>query len=440
MLYRVIVNNYKSFAEEQQFDMFPNPKRENFPCHVLKSKQNIPVLKECAIYGANGSGKSNFIKLLQFLKDFVTEDMFSLQKLNNWYHINRFKLPIAKNNTPIEILIEFGINEIVYIYSLSIDDKGVKEEKLYLSGKGYNEEVLVFSRNYSDIEFTITHISPEIENIFKRQLSSNPAASVLGINGTLRLIDNEIINNAYTWFDKNLKIVSFNRQIPWLIELFKANDELLKFVNKVFTNIGLGINSLEIKESNINDWIENHKQEDSNKINKVLETGNHYLSKISDSVPIFSIHAEEGMQTVREFIFNQIGINGYVGEMETIDQSTGTCRLLTLLPALYDAINEEATVFVDEIDNGIHPVLIKKLLLYFGNMSSKGQLIYTTHETALLDQQHLLRADEVWLTEKISGVTKMYSLNIFKIHKTISIENGYLEGRYGAIPFLGNLE
>lgn len=440
MLYRVIVNNYKSFAEEQQFDMFPNPKRENFPCHVLKSKQNIPVLKECAIYGANGSGKSNFIKLLQFLKDFVTEDMFSLQKLNNWYHINRFKLPIAKNNTPIEILIEFGINEIVYIYSLSIDDKGVKEEKLYLSGKGYNEEVLVFSRNYSDIEFTITHISPEIENIFKRQLSSNPAASVLGINGTLRLIDNEIINNAYTWFDKNLKIVSFNRQIPWLIELFKANDELLKFVNKVFTNIGLGINSLDIKESNINDWIENHKQEDSNKINKVLETGNHYLSKISDSVPIFSIHAEEGMQTVREFIFNQIGINGYVGEMETIDQSTGTCRLLTLLPALYDAINEEATVFVDEIDNGIHPVLIKKLLLYFGNMSSKGQLIYTTHETALLDQQHLLRADEVWLTEKISGVTKMYSLNIFKIHKTISIENGYLEGRYGAIPFLGNLE
>lgn len=440
MLYRVIVNNYKSFAEEQQFDMFPNPKRENFPCHVLKSKQNIPVLKECAIYGANGSGKSNFIKLLQFLKDFVTEDMFSLQKLNNWYHINRFKLPIAKNNTPIEILIEFGINEIVYIYSLSIDDKGVKEEKLYLSGKGYNEEVLVFSRNYSDIEFTITHISPEIENIFKRQLSSNPAASVLGINGTLRLIDNEIINNAYTWFDKNLKIVSFNRQIPWLIELFKANDELLKFVNKVFTNIGLGINSLDIKESNINDWIENHKQEDSNKINKVLETGNHYLSKISDSVPIFSIHAEEGMQTVREFIFNQIGINGYVGEMETIDQSTGTCRLLTLLPALYDAINEEATVFVDEIDNGIHPVLIKKLLLYFGNMSSKGQLIYTTHETALLDQQHLLRADEVWLTEKIFGVTKMYSLNIFKIHKTISIENGYLEGRYGAIPFLGNLE
>lgn len=440
MLYRVIVNNYKSFADEQQFDMFPNPKRENFPYHVLKNKQNIPVLKECAIYGANGAGKSNFINLLKFVKNFVTKEMSSSQELNNWYLANRFKLPVAKDDKPIEMLVEFGINEIVYIYILNIDNKGIKEEKLYLSGKGAGENNLIFSRNYSDVEFAITHIPQEIENVFKRQLSSNPTASVLGINGTLHLIDNEIINNAYIWFDRNLKIVSFNRQIPWLIELFKSNNKLLDFVNYVFANIGLGINSLDIKESNIKDWIESHKQEDSNTLSKVLEADNHYLSKMSDSIPVFSVHAKDGMQTVREFIFKQIGVGGYIGDMETIDQSTGTCRLLTLLPAIYDAINEEATVFIDEIDNGIHPILIKNLLLYFGNTGSKGQLIYTTHETALLDQQHLLRADEVWLTEKKFGVTRMYSLNVFKIHKTISIENGYLEGRYGAIPFLGNLE
>ena len=120
MLYRIIVNNYKSFAEEQQFDMFPNPKRENFLHHVLKSKQNIPVLKECAIYGANGAGKSNFINLFKFVKNFVTKEMSSLQELNNWYLVNRFKLPVAKNDKPIEMLIEFGINETVYIYLLSI--------------------------------------------------------------------------------------------------------------------------------------------------------------------------------------------------------------------------------------------------------------------------------------------------------------------------------
>lgn len=440
MLYRVIVSNYKSFADEQQFDMFPNPKRDNFPHHVLRNKQNIPVLKECAIYGANGAGKSNFINLLVFLKNFVTKEISSLEELNNWYLINRFKLPVAKENKPIKILIEFGIKETVYIYSLIIDQKGVKEETLYLSGKGTNENSLIFSRRYTDVDFTLDHISPEIKNVLQRQIASNPAASILGINGTLHLIDNEIVNNAYMWFNKNLEIVSFNRQIPWLIELFNANDKLLKFVNNIFTNIGLGINSLDIKESDIKDWVETHKQEDQKTLSKALESDSHYLSKMSDSVPVFSIHAKEGLQIVREFIFKQIGKDGYIGDMETIDQSSGTRRLLTLIPALYDAINEEITVFIDEIDNGIHPVLIKNLLLYFGNNNSKGQLIYTTHETALLDQKHLLRADEVWLTEKAAGVTKMYSLNIFKIHKTISIENGYLEGRYGAIPFLGNLE
>ena len=98
------------------------------------------------------------------------------------------------------------------------------------------------------------------------------------------------------------------------------------------------------------------------------------------------------------------------------------------------------TVVIDEIDNGIHPLLIKLLVKYFGKSDTKGQLIFTTHETPLLNQQELLRADEVWFTEKKSGETQMYSLNDFKYHKSLSIENGYLDGRFGAIPFLGTLE
>ena len=110
MLYRVIVNNYKSFADEQQFDMFPNPKRENFPYHVLKNKQNIPVLKECAIYGANGAGKSNFINLLKFVKNFVTKEMSSSQELNNWY------LPVKRYNFKVSIKPYICIIDNLIIY------------------------------------------------------------------------------------------------------------------------------------------------------------------------------------------------------------------------------------------------------------------------------------------------------------------------------------
>ncbi len=78
------------------------------------------------------------------------------------------------------------------------------------------------------------------------------------------------------------------------------------------------------------------------------------------------------------------------------------------------------------------------LLKFYGSKKSKGQLIFTTHTTQLLNQQELLRPDEIWLTEKENGNSKMYSINDFKIHNTINLENGYLDGRYGAVPQIGD--
>ena len=92
MLYRLIVGNFTSFAKLSQFDMFPNPKRENFINHVYTTTPT-PVLKECAIYGANGSGKTNFMGILLFLKDFASQ--FAIDgdsdKLVTFYQNNRFK-------------------------------------------------------------------------------------------------------------------------------------------------------------------------------------------------------------------------------------------------------------------------------------------------------------------------------------------------------------
>lgn len=440
MLYRVIVNNYKSFGEEQQFDMFPNMRRDNFPRHVFRQGR-LPVLKECAIYGANGSGKSNFIELFYFLQTFITKDVFDAQRLQDWYATNCFRLPVAEGNQPIEIMLEYGIGGAIFIYVLKIVSTGIQEEALYRSGIGKEDNRLIFSRAYADVKFEIS-INEDIKNLLVRQIVANPAATVLGLNGRLHLLDFEILNKSYLWFDKNLIVVPVSRDIPWLIELFVSNPELMGFVNSIYTEIGLGIDSLSIQETDINEWLENNKNEKD--ILNLMYQGDisqHNISKIKDTIPAYSVLKQKGgKQVVLEFIFQQLGKDGYKGEMKVTDQSTGTCRLLTLLPAIYDALNRECTVFVDEIDNGIHPMLVRKLVEYFGKKPSSGQLIYTTHETALLDQQNLLRADEVWLTEKVRGCTKMYSLNIFKIHKTISIQNGYLEGRYGAIPFLGTLK
>jgi len=443
MLYRVIIANYRSFGEEQEFNMFPNMRRDNFTHHIYHTK-SLPVLKETAIYGANGSGKSNFVKALALIDRFATE-VLSRDKLwlKNWYLENRFRLPVFEGNQPAGILVEFGVEGTVYIYNVEIGMDGVTIENLYLSGKGKGDHTSIFSRSANNVTFEAANVSEDVRKIFIRQITDNPSASILALNGTLHLSDDDNMSKAYKWFKDSLSVISVDRQIPWLIEQLKDQTDVLEFVNHIFTEVGLGISHMDINTCQFDEWINKTNDNERNILNNLLNNNgvpNQTVSKMGSEVPMYSISTENGERMVREFIFNQIGRNGYSGVMNASAQSAGTLRLLSLVPALYYAMKFENTIVIDEIDNGIHPLLIKQLVKYFGNSDTKGQLIFTTHETPLLNQQELLRADEVWFTEKKSGETQMYSLNDFKYHKSLSIENGYLDGRFGAIPFLGTLE
>ena len=123
------------------------------------------------------------------------------------------------------------------------------------------------------------------------------------------------------------------------------------------------------------------------------------------------------------------------------EESDGTVRLLDFVPAFRSVISKQKVFVIDEIERSIHPLLIKELVQKFSlDPNSKGQLIFSTHESNLLDQK-IFRQDEIWFAEKNKdGSTDLYSLNDFKEHKTIDIQKGYLNGRYGSIPFLGNLQ
>ncbi|OMP76249.1 ATP/GTP-binding protein [[Flexibacter] sp. ATCC 35208] len=127
-------------------------------------------------------------------------------------------------------------------------------------------------------------------------------------------------------------------------------------------------------------------------------------------------------------------------EFNFSEESDGTKRLLEYLPVLNSIVNSSSTFIIDEIERSIHPLIVKKLISKFsGDELTQGQLIFTTHESNLLDQE-IFRPDEIWFAEKnIIGATSLYSLSDFKEHNTIDIRKGYLSGRYGAIPFLGNL-
>lgn len=134
-------------------------------------------------------------------------------------------------------------------------------------------------------------------------------------------------------------------------------------------------------------------------------------------------------------------IDGSEVEFPLQNESDGTRRLIEYMPLLFDIINTDSVYVVDEIERSLHPIMIKDIIRKISeSQSAKGQLIFTTHESCLLDQ-NIFRPDEIWFAQKdVEQATQLYPLSDFNIHKTANIENGYLDGRYGGIPFLSNLK
>ena len=429
MLLRFKIQNFLSFYKEASFDMFPNTKREKLSHHI--HNEEVPLLKQAAIYGANGAGKSNFVKAIQFLRHFIKEEDF----LKNIDVEDYFFQLVAKKEDKISFEIEFLHNQKYYFYKVAIGKEAV-EEQLFLSGIGKQEDTLVFHRKGVEI------IAPSLENekAVYQLLSLNPKASLLPLNMKFPLFSSQELKDVYDWFSHKVQIVTISSIIPTLIHLLSQDKKMLHFTNKVFERIGVGIDKITIGQTPLDKWLSQNKN--TQQIQQLIDSDSTptNITQVENNRNVLHIAIQKGTKTIEELLFSQKGQQGYQKKMKIAAQSDGTVRLLTLIPALYAAIYQEKVLFVDEIDNSIHPNLMFNLLKFYADHPSNGQLIFTTHTTHLLNQQELMRPDEVWLTEKKDGATKLYSLNEFKLHNTLNIENGYLEGRYGGVPEIEEME
>ncbi|AKU70434.1 AAA family ATPase [Prevotella fusca] len=434
MLLRVILKNFLSFEDEVQFDMFPNMKRTSLPDHISKAAGVLPVLRMAAIYGANGAGKSNMLKGVEFIKSLVTDKEFLNQS-----EVSRYFYALRKesDSQPIELAIEF-VTEIgkAYLYSVEIAKDGIKSEILKESGLGFKENRDVFTRDGESLFFAVKP-SDEVERMIRGWLEKNPFASLLTINDDMPVLTDEHIAIAKRWFHEELVLIGLNTICPTLIEIFRKNEDINKFASDLFKVVDLGINEVKVQTEDFDDWIRAHNETDV-PIERLKNMQSGAISTFDKNRNIRNVVIEEGVRKVSQLMFEQFGKNGFSKDMDIMAQSDGTVRLLTLVPAFYDAIKLGKTVLIDELDHSVHPHLIRELVKYFSRQETTGQLIFTTHQTCLLNQD-FIRTDEVWMVEKKEGSTRMYSLNEFKIHNTIKIENGYMEGRYGAIPFIGEL-
>lgn len=434
MILRVILKNFLSFNDEVQFDMFPNMKRTTLSNHITMLDGKLPVLKMAAVYGANGAGKSNLLKGINFLKAIATNKNFL-----NGDSVGRYMFALKEDagNKPIELTIEFATKSgNPFIYSVEIAKTGIAFETLQVSGLGAEENKNIFTRKDGAVEYSIAP-SAEVNKMVLGWIEKNPFASLLTINNDMPVLADANIDIAQKWFDDELTIIGLHSFNPALIGIFRNDENINKFASELFKAIDLGINGVKVETENFEDWISTHDVSNL-PVDKLRKMHSGVLSEVVDFRNTRDISVEDGVQKISQMMFRQFGENGFSKEMDIQAQSDGTVRLLSLVPAFYAAMQSGKTVAIDELDHSIHPHLVRKLVRYFSSHETNGQLIFTTHQTCLLNQD-FLRTDEVWMVEKKNGSSRMYSLNDFKIHNTINIENGYLEGRYGAIPFIGEL-
>jgi hypothetical protein len=433
MLLRVIFRNFLSFDDEVMFDMLPNMKRTLLSSHIYTNGRDIPVLKQAAIFGQNGSGKSNMVKGLEFIKTFVlNRDFLKNIDLEQFF----FNLKPQSDTEPMYLAIEFEIAGKYFFYEIAVLKSGVKRETLYETHPLEGEQDLIFDRQDSKVTFAeIVSGDDVINKATEEMLAKNKLSSFISLNKEFPLIRDARVGMVTKWMDESLDIISVHSVIPALIELLRKNKDIMNFAQQTVAQLQLGIDGVTLSDEEYESWAKRNDMLVKQQYGNVEDIS--MLSLNSNNMPILSTAIENGIRKVYQLMFENVGKNGFVGHLDASSQSEGTLRSLMLLPALYLASKRGKIVVVDDINISLSHSMVKGLVGYFANMEdTNGQLIFTTHDIQLLDEKSILRSDEVWFVDKKDGASIMYSHNDFKEHHSISMYNGYNEGRFGAIRFI----
>lgn len=435
MLLRLIAENLFSFKDATEFNTFPSSKSKCHDNHKIKCG-HATVLRMSAIYGANGAGKSNLIKVVNLLQAMVQTE--SLQDVR-FYNGLEFKLDTNNQKIPSGIAIEFFYNKKVFYYHIEFVGQEIVNEELYLCKKNKDEQL--FSRNGSELiintPFGGKKTNEQFNDAIKRLLRRDML--LLSFLGSHYSNESPVIADAYKWLTIKLHCVIPDSKYGAIPHLLDTNPDFKKLIDTLLPDLKTGVDKIDVKKKELRE--DDIKDPELMEVFRRAKANPHTLQSFYIDDNIFNVTIENGKVIVKQLVAIHKTIDGNIVEFSLVDESDGTRRLIDYIPLLFDIINSDSVYVVDEIERSLHPIMIKDIIRKISeSQSAKGQLIFTTHESCLLDQS-IFRPDEIWFAQKdVEQATQLYPLSDFNIHKTANIENGYLDGRYGGIPFLSNLK
>lgn len=416
MLTEFRVKNFRSLRDEQVLSLVASADQTLLDTHALATglKAAPHVLKSAVVYGANASGKSNLIKALQYMRGVVLESAV-LQPGQTFDRLQPFKLDATSGSQPTEFEVTFILAGVRYQYGFAMNAQRIVSEHL-LVYKTFKPQRW-FERHFdAESGKDVYAFGPRLKgakNLWEG--ATRPNALFLSVAVQL---NSEALRPVFDWFANRLVII--NEQSPlspqFSVQLLKQETQR-KAICEFLRAADISIADIEVAT----------KQAMVHTINFDLATGKREEA------------ASE--QAVDEVKFHHITEHGKA-VFDLMDESSGTRNLLFLTGPILDILNKGLTLVVDELDTSLHTLLVQSLVRLFHNPEANtggAQLIFTTHDTSLLDAYGLFRRDQVWFVEKRPDQSSsLYPLLDFSPRKNEALERGYLQGRYGALPLLRN--
>ena len=402
MIAEIKFKNMFSFRDETVLSFEADKSKDLESYHVVELAPDVKLLKLAVIYGANASGKSNIIKVCDFIRSFITCTPLNKAELIKI-------VPFLLNRTSKEQASEFSVSfyamngdkAIRYVYSVLLETTHIVRETLiyYLS----QQPATVFERsmenNVSSIKFgqkvKISTAAKE-EITLKCLPNMSVFAAYMQVNTNIAEMETALQYLTKQMMPAIVPTSSLSRYAEEAIKKETAKEYILRYLQEADFNIS----NISSKEQETKKGVVNYTM---------------YQHKVSSG----------------------LGGNDYY-EFPELYESDGTIRTFGLASQIQNSIGSNAFLAVDEIESSLHPKLIEYMIERFLKESKQAQLLLTTHYDGLLGKEDLLRKDNIWFAEKnTDGASVLYPLTDFKgLNRISSLQKAYKFGKFGAVPNL----
>ncbi|MDD9859475.1 MAG: ATP-binding protein [Nitrospira sp.] len=421
------VANYRSIKEEQTLSLVSSRSKELMDSHTFEAKGfKDRLLRSAAVYGPNASGKTNLFLALGTMREIVEESAREGHS-GDLLPVEPFKLDSRSHKEPTQFEVVFMVQGVRYQYGFSATATSVVSEWLFAFPEGRPR--CWFERELGKNGHCKWNLGASLKG--EKQLWQKSTRDNALFLSTAEQLNSQQLKPVFDWFKDTLRFVGARGVSPWFSASFcekHGPDKVVDFLQEA----DLGIHNVYVKQEPVDPENLSEDRPDSGEKRIVRFMVDKEVRKIK-----FRFRMDKETPEIKTV---HISSTGDLVEFDLlVQESSGTRKVFGLAGPFLESLQNGHVVCIDELHNSLHPELVKFLVGLFNDNTTNhrnAQLIFTTHETSMLNQK-ILRRDQIWFCEKDKNqATTVYPLTDFHPRKGVeNLELAYLSGRYGALPY-----